>query len=78
MQFNGGRRQFSKLLYMCVLSASRTNKACRELYERLLANGKQKKVALIALANKLLRQIFAVVKSGLDYNENFLSKKLAW
>ena len=72
-----GMGQVRKLLYMCALSASRTNKACRELYERLLAKGKQKKVALIAVANKLLRQVFAVIKSGLAYNENFLSKKLA-
>ena len=67
-----------KLLYMCALSAARANRACRELYARLLAKGKQKKLILIAIANKLLKQIFAVVKSGLAYNENFLSKKLAY
>jgi len=67
-----------KLLYMCALSAARSNRACRELYARLLAKGKQKKLILIAVANKLLKQIFAVLKSGLPYDENFFVKKLAY
>lgn len=52
------------ILYLCSLSAVRCNKACQEFYQRLLAAGKPKLVALIAVANKLIRQIFAVVKSN--------------
>ncbi|OIQ18730.1 transposase [Lacinutrix sp. MedPE-SW] len=39
-----------------------------------LAKGKSKKLALIAVANKLLKQAFAIAKSGLPYDENFVSK----
>jgi hypothetical protein len=36
--------------------------------------GKSKKLALIAVANKLLKQAFAIVKSELPYDEKFISK----
>lgn len=55
------------LLYVATWSAIRHNKPCRECYQRLKAAGKASKVALIAVANKLLRQAFAVVK----FDENF-------
>jgi transposase len=48
------------LLYVCSVSAARFNRACQMLYVRLLANGKRKKLARIAVAHKLLRQVFAV------------------
>jgi hypothetical protein len=34
---------------------------------------KSKKLALIAVCNKLLKQAFAVAKSGLPYDENYRS-----
>ena len=67
-----------KLLYMCSLSAKKSNKACRELYNRLLARGKKKKLSLIAVANKLLKQAFAIIKHKTAFDENFLSNKLAY
>lgn len=67
-----------KLLYMCALSAKRYNKACRELYERLVAKGKSKKLILIAIANKLVKQVFAIMKNKTTYNENILSIKFAY
>jgi len=56
---------------VCSWSASKCNKACRELYERLLAKGKAKKMALIAVANKLLKQAFAIAKKQTKYQENY-------
>jgi hypothetical protein len=73
-----GMASVRKLLYMCALSAKNCNRACRELYNRLLLQGKKKKLALIAVANKLLKQIFAIVKNKSNYDENFLSKKFAY
>jgi transposase len=61
-------------LFMCSFSAKKTNAACAALYERLVAKGKNKKLALIAVCNKLLRQAFAIVKSGMPYQANFSSK----
>lgn len=58
-----------KLLYMCAISAARHNKACAFLYERLRQKGKAVKVALIAVVNKLLKQIFAIVKNNCAYSE---------
>jgi transposase len=66
-----GMGHIRMLLYMCVRSAKKYNRACRELYERLLAKGKAKKLALIAVANKLLKQAFAVVKNKSVYLENY-------
>ena len=59
------------LLYMCARSAKKYNRTCRDLYERLLAKGKAKKLALIAVANKLLKQAFAIVKNKSTYVENY-------
>jgi|SRR6185369_2064158 len=69
-----GMSQMRSILYMCSWSASRYNKACREVYERLLAKGKAKKVALIAVANKLLKQAFAIATKHTLYDENYLTK----
>ncbi|MEO9533382.1 MAG: IS110 family transposase, partial [Crocinitomicaceae bacterium] len=56
-------------------TACQHNKACREIYERIVAKGKPKKLALMAVCNKLLKQAFAIAESGLVYDENFKSKK---
>jgi transposase len=56
-----------QLLYLAALTAKRGNSACKELYERMLAKGKPKKVALIAVAHKLLIQAFHVGTKQEDY-----------
>ena len=58
---------------MCAFTACEHNKACREIYQRLTSKGKSKKLALIAVANKLLKQSLAIAKSGLYYDENYRS-----
>lgn len=63
-----GMGRIRALLYLCAWSACRCNRACRELYERLLGRGKAKKVALIAVAHKLLKQAFAIATSGVHYS----------
>ena len=68
-----GNVHVRNLLFMCAFTACEHNKTCREIYQRLIAKGKSKKLALIAVANKLLRQSFAIAKSGLYYDENFKS-----
>ncbi|NDV17733.1 IS110 family transposase, partial [Muricauda sp. TY007] len=35
---------------------------------------KSKKLALIAVSNKLLKQAFAIAKSGIPYDENYISR----
>jgi len=69
-----GNRKLRNLLFMCSFTACKTNKACREIYERIVEKGKSKKLALIAVCNKLLKQAFAIAKLGTYYQENYKSK----
>ena len=50
----GGRARVRTALYMGALVASRFNPVIRDFYQRLLASGKPKKVALTACMRKLL------------------------
>ena len=59
---------------MCSFTACKYNKGCKAIYDRIVAKGKSKKLALIAVCNKLLKQAFAIVKSGLPYDEKYVSK----
>ena len=68
-----GNQKLRNLLFMCSFNACKYNKACREIYERIVAKGKSKKLALIAVCNKLLKQAFAIAKSGLIYDDTYRS-----
>ena len=68
-----GNKKLSNLLFLCSFNACKHNKACRELYERIVNKGKSKKLALIAVANKLLKHFFAIAKSGRPYDEMYVS-----
>ncbi|WP_370002425.1 IS110 family transposase [Winogradskyella sp.] len=68
-----GNQKLRNLLFMCSFNACKYNKACRDLYERIIAKGKSKKLALIAVCNKLLKQAFAIAKSGLVYDAEYKS-----
>ncbi len=58
----GGRAEVRGALYMGALVAARRNPVVKEFYERLLAAGKPKKVALVACMRKLLSILNAVLK----------------
>ncbi len=64
----GGRSAVRAALYMATLVASRCNPVIRTYYQRLLAAGKTKKVALTACARKLLTILNAMVKHGESWN----------
>ena len=68
-----GNQKLRNLLFMCSFTACKYNKACRDLYERIVAKGKRKKLALIAVCNKLLKQAFAIAKSGLIFDKEYKS-----
>lgn len=68
-----GDSELRSLLYIASWSAIRYNEPCKELYERLKGKGKASKVALIAVANKLLRQAFALCKFGGEYSSDYQS-----
>lgn len=58
-----GRTPVRSLLYMAALVATRHNARLRAVYARLLAAGKPKKLALIAVARKLLTMLNAIVRA---------------
>ncbi len=60
----GGRAEVRRTLYMATLTAVRHNPILKTHYERLLAAGKRKKVALVACMRKLLTMLNAIAKHG--------------
>jgi transposase len=58
----GGRAPVRAALYMGALVATRYNPTIKEFYERLLAVGKPKKVALVACMRKLLSILNALMR----------------
>ena len=54
---------------MAALVAARHNPVIREFYERLLAKGKPKKVALTACMRKLLTMLNTIVKTKTPWDE---------
>ena len=64
----GGRARVRAALYMGALVASRHNPVVRDFYQRLLAVGKPKKVALTACMRKLLARLNSVLKSRQPWN----------
>lgn len=59
----GGRAPVRSALYRAALVASRFNPTMQTVYQRLLAAGKAKKVALIAVARKLLIACNAIIRT---------------
>lgn len=68
----GGRFYARKVLYMAALVASKHNAKMRTLYKRLLAAGKAKKVALVAVMRKIIVCLNAMVKNNEVYNETVI------
>ena len=60
-------------LFLCSFTACKCNPQCNALYDRIVNKGKSKKLALIAVANKLIKQAYGIAKSNLDYDPNFKS-----
>lgn len=63
-RIRGGRGEVRSVLYMATIAAVRHNPQLRSMYQRLLARGKLKKVALIACARKLLTILNAMMKTN--------------
>lgn len=71
-----GNPRIRKAFYMAALQA-RHHSVFKDFYERLIKKGKKPKVALIAVARKLLIIAFTLVKSKRLFDPNHLSKSRA-
>ena len=58
----GGRSYVRRMLYMAALSASHCAGPLKEFYDRLIAKGKKPKVALVAVARKLIVFLNAMLR----------------
>ncbi len=65
----GGRARVRAALYMGALVASRFNPVIRDFYQRLLAAGKPKKLALTACMRKLLVILNSMLKHGSPWRD---------
>ena len=66
-----GNKYLRKAVYMPALSAVRHNPKLKQLYIRLVIKKGIKKVALIAVARKLLILIYTIFKKNVDYVPNY-------
>lgn len=64
----GGRGPLRQALYMAALAAARCNPQLREFYRRLLAGGKPRKVALVAVMNKLIAIVNAILRDHVPWD----------
>ena len=65
----GGRAGVRTVLYRATLSATQSNPEIQAFYERLVARGKPKKVALVAAMRKMLIMLNALVRDGRHWQE---------
>lgn len=63
----GGRPDVRRVLYLAAFVASRFNPELKAMRERLQDAGKPQKVAILAVARKLLTILNAMVRESLDY-----------
>jgi transposase len=71
-----GNKFIRKALFMPALSACRANPDLKKLYQRLVAKGKNKKLAIVAVARKLLLLIYTLWKSNSVYIPDYKSVHL--
>lgn len=66
----GGRKALRDILFMAALTASRHNPTFKVFYDRLRANGKPHKLALVAVLRKLITTLNAMIKSRQKFESN--------
>lgn len=63
----GGRKRVRDALYMAAFAASRHSKRFKAIYQAMIAKGKAHKVAIIAIARKLLLALNAMARNHVAY-----------
>ena len=67
-RIRGGRAHSRTALYLTAMVATRYNPHIKRFYERLLATGKHKKVALIACIRKIVTALNAMLRDNTPWN----------
>ncbi len=63
-KIQGGRPQVRTVLYMAMMSAMQSNPVFKKTYQRLVAAGKPKKVAIIACIRKMIVILNSMLRDG--------------
>lgn len=66
----GGRHKVRTVLFMSMLSAIQCHPKLKPMYERMVANGKPKKLAIVACMRKQLIILNTMVKNGTEWDPN--------
>jgi len=74
---HSGHARLRQALYMATLSAVQHNPLIKAFYQRLIAKGKPKKVALCAAARKLLRIAWAVATKKQSFDPAYAEHRAA-
>jgi len=69
-----GNARLRQGLYMAALSAARHNPPLRRFYQRLLARGKPKPLALVAVARKLLALMVTLLRHKRPYDPDWATR----
>jgi transposase len=67
-RIRGGRSSTRTALFLSAMSAIRFNPDIKKFYERLLANGKHKKVALTACIRKIVTALNAMLRDNVNWS----------
>lgn len=69
-RIQGGRAPIRTVLYMAMLSAIQCNQIIKRFYQKLVAQGKHKKVALTACMRKMMTMLNAMVRDNCEWQAN--------
>ncbi len=69
-RIQGGRAPIRTVLYMAMLSAIQCNPIIKNFYQKLVAQGKHKKVALTACMRKMMTILNAMVRDNCEWQAN--------
>lgn len=70
-RIRGGRHSVRTILFMAALTSIQHNPIIRNFYQRLVAQGKHKKVALTAFMRKMITILNAMVRDGNTWQEKY-------
>ena len=71
----GGRANVRSALYMATFNAVHRNPTFKQFFDRLVANGKKYKVALVAAMRKLITTLNTMIKTNTMWNEQRVHSK---
>lgn len=66
----GGRHQIRTVMFMAMMSAMQCNPVFKATYQRLIAQGKPKKKAIIACVRKMIVILNSMVRDGIMWDDN--------